>query len=214
MERQRHPTRSRERILAAATKEFAAKGLAGSRTRNIARRAGLNEQLIFHCFKSKEGLYRSVMNEQLSRIATLLESREHLSLGTHLATGFETLCDHPDRLRMWQWEALADASDLIAADERRSFLRAEASRLNRAKADRNLPEDIDAELMLIASIALRSIPLLLPQLVRLLTGFQSANPVFQRRWSRFLRTLGDTITRSSTLPLVRTPQSARLRTRR
>ena len=110
--------------------------------------------------------------------------------------------------------ALANASDLIAADERRSFLRAEAAWLNRAKADRNLPEDIDAELMLIASIALRSIPLLLPQLVRLLTGFQSANPVFQRRWSRFLRTLGDTITRSSTLPRVRTPQSARLRTRR
>ena len=169
--------------------------------------------MIFNCFKSKEGLYRSVMNEELSRIATLLES-EHMSFATHLATGFETLCDSPDRLRMWQWEALAEASDLIAADERRSFLRAEAAQLNRAKAQRNLPEDVDAELMLIASIALRSIPLLLPQLVQLVTGFQSANPVFQRRWSRFLRTLGDRITRSSTLPRVRARHLARLRTRR
>jgi AcrR family transcriptional regulator len=214
MGRQRDPNRTRERILAAATKEFAAKGLAGARTRAIARRAGMNEQMIFHCFGSKEGLYRSVLDEELSRIATLLESREHMSFATHLATGFETLCDSDDQLRMWQWEALTGGRrDLIAAEERRIFLRAEAAQLRRAKVRGNLPEDVDAELMLIASIALRSIPLLLPQLVLLVTGLQSVNPVFRRRWSRFLRTLGDRISRSSTLPCVRAGHPARLRSR-
>lgn len=214
MERQRDPIRSRERILTAATKEFAVKGLAGGRTRAIARRAGLNEQMIFHCFKSKEGLYRSVLNNELGRLATLLESRAQMSFATHLASGFETLCDSPDQLRMWQWEALAEGSHLIAADERRSFFSAEAARLNRAKAQGDLPQDLDAELMLIASIALRSIPLLLPQLVQLVTGLQSANPVFQRRWSRFLRTLGNRITRSSTLPRAPARHSAHMRPRR
>ena len=214
MERQRDLNRSRERILASATKEFAAKGFAGARTRSIARRARINEQMIFHCFGSKAGLYRSVLDKELRHIATLLESREHMSFATHLATGFETLCDSHDQLRMWQWEALTDqGSELIAAEERRRFLKAEAAQLHRAKLRGNLPEDVDAGLMLIASIALRSIPLLLPQLAELVTGFQSSDPAFRRKWSRFLKTLGDRIGRSSALPRERASRSVPSRSR-
>ena len=76
MGRQRDLNRSRERILASATKEFAAKGFAGARTRSIARRARINEQMIFHCFGSKAGLYRSVLDKDLrhSRARTLKSS--------------------------------------------------------------------------------------------------------------------------------------------
>jgi len=48
-------SRSRERILNAALQEFAAWGFSGARTRAIGRRAAINEQMIFHCFGSKEG---------------------------------------------------------------------------------------------------------------------------------------------------------------
>ncbi len=203
MGRQRDLSRSRERILAAATKEFAAKGFAGARTRAIARRARLNEQMIFHCFGSKEGLYHSVLHEELGRITGMLESRKNMSFAKHLATGFETLSESHDQLRMWQWEALSERrGELIAGDERRSFLTAEAAQLHRAQLRGKLPANLNAGLMLIASIALRAIPLLLPQLVLSVTGLESEDPRFRRKWSRFLRALGTKIA-----PLPRNPRN-------
>jgi TetR/AcrR family transcriptional regulator len=186
----------------AATREFAAKGFAGARTRAIARRARLNEQMIFHCFGSKEGLYHSVLREELRRITVLLESRENMSFATHLATGFEALSNSHEQLRMWQWEALSERrGELIAGDERRSFLKAEAAQLHRAQLRGKLPPDLNPGLMLIASIALRAIPLLLPQLVSAVTGLESDDVRFRGKWKRFLRALGTKI-----VPLPRVPR--------
>ena len=63
MRQQRDLNRTRERIMAAALKEFAANGFAGARTDAIARRAHVNERMIFYCFESKEGLYRAVLSK-------------------------------------------------------------------------------------------------------------------------------------------------------
>ncbi len=54
---QRNGTARRDRILAAASQEFAAHGMAGARMERIAASAGVNKQLLFHYFGSKAGLY-------------------------------------------------------------------------------------------------------------------------------------------------------------
>src|SRR5450432_2914601 len=46
----RNPGRTRERILSAALKEFAAKGFAGARVDTIARRAAINKRMLYHYF--------------------------------------------------------------------------------------------------------------------------------------------------------------------
>jgi TetR/AcrR family transcriptional regulator len=48
-------------ILAAAEIEFATNGFAAARTESIAARANVVKGLIFHYFKSKEGLYQAVL---------------------------------------------------------------------------------------------------------------------------------------------------------
>ena len=62
---QRAQTRDREvtvpAILAAAEIEFATNGFAATRTESIAARANVVKGLIFHYFKSKEGLYEAVL---------------------------------------------------------------------------------------------------------------------------------------------------------
>jgi AcrR family transcriptional regulator len=50
----------RESILAAATRAFAAEGLAGTRTQQIAKQAGVSEALLFRHFPSKQALYDAV----------------------------------------------------------------------------------------------------------------------------------------------------------
>lgn len=54
---------SRNRIAAAARAEFAEHGYAGARVARIAKRAGLNKQLIFYYFGSKAGLYAAIAEE-------------------------------------------------------------------------------------------------------------------------------------------------------
>jgi AcrR family transcriptional regulator len=52
--------RRRDAILTAAGDEFALCGFAGARIDRIAAAAAVNKQLIFHYFRSKEGLYSAV----------------------------------------------------------------------------------------------------------------------------------------------------------
>lgn len=70
MKRKQQDTRTtRERILEAAADEFARHGLAGARVDRMARRAGVNKAMIYYHFSSKEALYQSIIDGQLSRVA-------------------------------------------------------------------------------------------------------------------------------------------------
>ena len=57
-----------ERILAAATEEFAANGFFGARTQAIADAAGVNKAMLHYYFRSKENLYGHVIAGALGRI--------------------------------------------------------------------------------------------------------------------------------------------------
>jgi TetR/AcrR family transcriptional regulator len=54
---------SRDRLLQAALKEFANKGIDGARVDEIARVSGANKNMIYHYFKSKEGLFIAVLEQ-------------------------------------------------------------------------------------------------------------------------------------------------------
>jgi AcrR family transcriptional regulator len=177
--------------MAAAQNEFAARGFAGARTEAIARRARVNERMIFYCFDSKEGLYRAVLAQKLSARAEMIESTPDEDFTSSLVKGFEAICDDIAALRMWQWEAL-DRSNrkLVAEEERRAYFKAEVARWRRAKASGTLPPDADEEMLLLVSAALRTFPLALPQVASLVTGMDPLDPEFRRKWSACLEWIG------------------------
>ena len=55
-------------MLAAATEEFAAYGIAGARVDRIAAAAGVNKAQMYGWYRSKDGLFDAVFTEQLHRI--------------------------------------------------------------------------------------------------------------------------------------------------
>jgi AcrR family transcriptional regulator len=63
---------SPDRILAAAALEFAERGYAGARVDRIARRARVNKAMLYYHFRSKEGLYRTLLRQ------TFRDAGEHL----------------------------------------------------------------------------------------------------------------------------------------
>jgi len=62
------------RIGAAAREEFARRGFAGARVEQIARRAGVNKQLLFYYYHSKRGLFHSVLTQAAGELETALSS--------------------------------------------------------------------------------------------------------------------------------------------
>ncbi len=93
---------SRRLLLAAARAEFAAKGLMGARVDEIARGAGLNKQLVYHYFGSKDDLYVAVLERVYAEIR---EQERALSLGDLpprqamvklIGFSFDYLAAHPD----------------------------------------------------------------------------------------------------------------------
>jgi TetR/AcrR family transcriptional regulator len=93
---------SRRRLLAAARAAFAAKGLAGARVDEIARAAGINKQLVYHYFGSKDGLYLAVLERVYAEIREQERalSLEHLppdeAMARLIAFSFDYLAEHPD----------------------------------------------------------------------------------------------------------------------
>lgn len=59
---------SKEKILLAAQKEFAARGFSGARMEAIARSSGSNKAMLFYYFSNKENLYRTVLGRVLAEI--------------------------------------------------------------------------------------------------------------------------------------------------
>ena len=59
--RRRDPAATQRKLLAAARREFAQNGLAGARVDEIAARAGVNKQLVYHYFGDKDALYLAVL---------------------------------------------------------------------------------------------------------------------------------------------------------
>jgi TetR/AcrR family transcriptional regulator len=111
-QRERNATVTRQRLLEAAEREFAARGFAGARLRAIAQSAGVQPALIHHYFADKQGLYRAVLDRALLPTSTeswsLLGSCQDLE---GLFTGFVDLLlrfytAHPNLLAILRHEAL------------------------------------------------------------------------------------------------------------
>jgi AcrR family transcriptional regulator len=59
---------TRQRILDAATREFARYGLGGARVDRIAQRAGANKRMLYYYFGSKDALFLAALEESYARI--------------------------------------------------------------------------------------------------------------------------------------------------
>jgi AcrR family transcriptional regulator len=68
--RGRTPDSSRDRLIAAAAREFAARGFAGANVDRIATAAGVNKAMIYYHFHSKADLYRHILRDMFSTVGT------------------------------------------------------------------------------------------------------------------------------------------------
>jgi TetR/AcrR family transcriptional regulator len=98
----RDPQASRQALLTAAIAEFAAKGPAGARVDEIARRAGVNKQMVYHYFGNKDDLFRAALEEVYGRIRAreralnLSDLPPVRAMESLVGFSFDYLAEHPE----------------------------------------------------------------------------------------------------------------------
>jgi TetR/AcrR family transcriptional regulator len=120
------------RIIAAAREEFSRRGFEGARVDQIARKAGVNKQLVFYYFHSKRGLFNAVLAKgasQLEQALTALpvaaEPHPLDRIRTALATQFDFLAENPELVALLTQAGRSEARPFAPAIKRLVVLLAE-----------------------------------------------------------------------------------------
>jgi TetR/AcrR family transcriptional regulator len=103
---------TRRRIVEAATAEFAGKGYDGARVDAIAQRAGVNKNLIYHYFGSKEQLFIAVMEEMYLLMRAhhkeleLKQLEPRTAMAALVRATFQLFVEHPEVISLLNSENL------------------------------------------------------------------------------------------------------------
>jgi len=110
----------REQVLNAALAEFAARGLAGTSTEDVARRAGISQPYLFRLFPTKKGLFLALVQRCFERIAEVFTTAagDHSGEDALMAMGdayHQLLADRTLLLLQMHAYAACDDPDIRAA---------------------------------------------------------------------------------------------------
>jgi TetR/AcrR family transcriptional regulator len=186
----RDPEATKARILAAALREFSAKGISGARVDAIAARAKVNKRMLYYYFDSKEGLFREILRRRLHERSARLRTTE-VADPERLAERQGRVIDDTQYTRLLMWEALETNPDRPVNEEiRRDFFQTWVEAVEEEQRAGRLPADLDAAQLVLSEICLTMGPYVLPQLSQLVTGMSVKDPEFVARRQEFLRVLG------------------------
>ncbi len=113
--------------MTAAVVQFARKGFAGARVDEIAAAAGVNKQLVYHYFGSKQGLYLAALE---SVYVEIREKERQLSLGELGPTqamaqlvgfSFDYLAEHPEFIALLGDENRNKGAHVLDSDKLRKM---------------------------------------------------------------------------------------------
>ncbi|HEV7925482.1 MAG TPA: TetR family transcriptional regulator [Verrucomicrobiae bacterium] len=173
--------------MAAALKEFAAKGFAGARVDAIARRASINKRMLYHYFGNKEELFKAVLRRKISERQAWAEALSGEPEET-LPFWFEAACKDADWVRLFQWEALQGNWQKVIDEEQRLAATARGlERIRQRQARGQIAGDLDPRHVMLTLRSLTMFPVAFPQLTRLITGKSVFDPKFQKERSEFLK---------------------------
>jgi AcrR family transcriptional regulator len=183
-ERKRDPERTRERILQAASVEFGEHGYAGARISAIARRAGVNQQLISYYFDGKAGLYRALSQRWRSISADL--NQAHLPMHEVVGGFVRASREYRPWARLLAWQGLTEHDEQSDGDTD-AFFTAMVDDIRRRQDAGEFDADLDPAYVLLVLFAAGMVPTVLPQVVRRMTGLAADSDEFLDTFQEQLR---------------------------
>lgn len=182
-QRQRDAERTRQALLDAASREFAAKGLAGARVSRIAELAGVSKQLISYYFGGKEGLYQALVDRWHAQEEQLAEPGIALD---ELACRYLAVArDQPDLQRLFVRESLDTDTGTVAYEPDAP----EVADLRARQARGEIAEELDPAFVLLALQSVVCAGTVFPSDVKRFLGMDPTSPEYFAHAERQLRLL-------------------------
>jgi AcrR family transcriptional regulator len=152
----RSSERTRQRILDAATAEFAERGVAGARVDRIATAAGCNKALLYTYFGNKDALFDAVFARQVGELVSAVPIDTH-DLGGYAGRLLDYYTEHPQVVRLALWDRLERggagmASQHIADAEAAKVAAIAAAQSDGTVSTRFTPEHSLALIVLLTSL--------------------------------------------------------------
>jgi TetR/AcrR family transcriptional regulator len=190
-------TENQSRILQVAIREFAQKGLAGARVAEIAEQAGVNKQLLYYYFGSKDGLYSAVLSNMVTVSRNNILARAELQSLTDWFSGSLSPSEIERRRtlrRLWMWEALERGGQEILREEERREAWERATDAVREGIERGeVDPSLDPEMVMLAIDAVLNAPYMLPQVTKLISGMDPSDEAFRERLVKFVGQMLDAL---------------------
>jgi TetR/AcrR family transcriptional regulator len=183
-QRQVDADRTRSALLDAALEEFAARGFAGARVRDIAERAGVSKDLVAYHFGGKAGLYLAVQQAWLRREDGFADPA--LPLADLLDRYLRDALADPRPMRLLAWRGLASPD---AAPPDGSPDAGDLSGIRARQQCSELPGDVDPAVLRLVLLAAVAAPVIFPGQARKLFGLSPSDPEFGTRYASGLRQL-------------------------
>lgn len=164
---------TRQKLLTAARREFAALGVAGARVDRIAELAGVNKERVYGHFGSKEGLFAATVSTAMDELTEAVgEPGDDIAAWVGLVYDFHR--ERPELLRLLLWEALSRGEDGLPGEERRAegYARKVGTLAERLATDSTTGPGAGPRtaVALLSLIGLAAWPNAVPQLTRLIVG--------------------------------------------
>ena len=179
------------RLKRAAAELFAAGGPDGTTIDEIARLAGVNRERVYAYFGGKDGLFASVLGDELLAIAeaVTLDAASIADIGDFAGRLFDYHTDNPRLQRLLQWEALHFGSRPVPDEvERRKHYQLKVDVIADAQRDGMLSDEIPPGDLLFLLIAIAAWWSAVPQIVRMTDrGSRTASTAARRRRSSAVR---------------------------
>ncbi len=177
----RDPEATKARIFEAATREFAAYGIAGARVDRIARNAQANKQLIYAYFGDKEQLFHQVLERAMVDAASAVIT-DIDDLDRWIDQHIDYHRDHPEFLRLMLWEALELGAEGASSGEARTGRYAEKqAKVGDAQRRGLMRDDMPPAALLLLTLSLVNYPRAVPQVSRFLFD-DRFDPESMRAW--------------------------------
>jgi AcrR family transcriptional regulator len=124
---------TRERILEAARREFAAHGIFGARIDRIAKTALTSKERLYAHFRSKEQLYAQVALAEITRLRETV-GFDAYDLPASAGRLFDYFAEHEDAFRLLSWGRLEQSPADALAPERVAALQEAIDQIREAQS--------------------------------------------------------------------------------
>ena len=158
------------RLKRAAGELFAASGPDGTTVDEIARSAGVNRERVYAYFGGKDGLFATVLGDELLAIAeaVTLDAASIANIGTFTGNLFDYHTNNPRLQRLLQWEALLFGSRPVPDEvKRREQYQQKVDVIAKAQRDGTLSDEIPPGDLLFLLIAIAAWWSAVPQIMRM-----------------------------------------------